>query len=688
MQTKNKSGYGWLSILGVLILFSSFCVYTLTTGNIIVTHDPLASQRDTLVKPGNDFWNYACGGWFRANPIPPSESSNGIYLTVGDSINHTLHIICEDCSAKPGIKGSVRQKIGDFYASSMDTLTREKVGMAPLNAELKMVDGMKDMKDVLKECAHLFTIGCDPMFSFYISRDDKISSKYAVFIQQGGLSLPDRDYYLNTDSRTIRIKNAYVEHMTRMLVLSGDPEATAKAEAATVLAIETELAQSSRTMEDLRDPYKNYNKFTLTEFNKLSPAIGWKEMFGRFGLPAIDTVITGQPEFLTALNQTILKRNVADWKPYYKWLILERYAKFLGKGFEDEDFHFNHTIMTGSKVQRARWKRMVELTEGMMGDIVGQEYVAHYVPADTKQRLTTMGKNIVSVYADHLKGLDWMSETTKKKALHKLDGVVLKMGYPDKWRDHSTLEINRTSLVENIKNVTAWHYQYMLSRYGKPVDRTEWQMTPETYNAYYEPTNNEIVIPACNLIVPGFGKGEPDDATLYGVVGGSTMGHEITHGFDDQGCQYDEKGNLNNWWTREDSVQFSQRAKKLAEQFNQYVVLDSMHIRGYACLGENIADLGGVIMGYEAFKKTDQWKKQIKINGLTPDQRYFLAYAYSWMQQKRNESLAKQIMSDVHAPAQYRTNGPLSNISAFYTAFNLKPGDKMYREEKDRVKIW
>jgi putative endopeptidase len=344
--------------------------------------------------------------------------------------------------------------------------------------------------------------------------------------------------------------------------------------------------------------------------------------------------------------------------------------------------------MTGSKEQKPRWKRMVEFTEGTIGEIVAQEYVAHYVPANTKEKLTEMGKNIATVYSDHLKNLDWMSAATKEKALHKLKGVVMKMGYPDKWKDFSALEISRTSFAANVMNTEKWYFDFMLSHYGKPVDRTEWSMNPETYNAYYEPTNNEIVIPACNVIIPGFGKGLPDDAVLYGVVGGSTMGHEITHGFDDEGSQYDENGNLNDWWTKEDRAKFNERAKNLAEQFNNYVVLDSLHVRGMACLGENIADLGGVIMGYEAFQKTDQWKKQEKINGLTPDQRYFLAYAYSWMQAKRNEALAKQIMSDVHAPAQWRANGPLSNINAFYTAFDIKSGDKMFRAEKDRIKIW
>jgi putative endopeptidase len=653
-----------------------------------VNPDPLAGNRDTTVKPGEDFFYYANGGWFKANPIPPTESSNGIYLMVQDSINNTLRIICDDCSKNPGTKGSVRQKIGDFFASGMDTVAREKAGITPLADELSRIEAIGSMQEILATCSRLHTLQCSPMFGFYLNRDDKISSKYAVFIHQGGLGLPERDYYFNTDTRTSNIRDKYVQHISNIFKLSGVPEDKATAQAHSVFEIEKTLAKSCRKIEALRDPYKNYNKMTLAEMNKLSPVIDWKAMFSQMGLNNVDTIICGQPEFISALNETIKNVKTEDWKSYFKWQLLENYSECLGKTFETENFYFNHTVMTGSKEQKPRWKRMVEFTEGTIGEIVAQEYVAHYVPANTKEKLTEMGKNIATVYSDHLKNLDWMSAATKEKALHKLKGVVMKMGYPDKWKDFSALEISRTSFAANVMNTEKWYFDFMLSHYGKPVDRTEWSMNPETYNAYYEPTNNEIVIPACNVIIPGFGKGLPDDAVLYGVVGGSTMGHEITHGFDDEGSQYDENGNLNDWWTKEDRAKFNERAKNLAEQFNNYVVLDSLHVRGMACLGENIADLGGVIMGYEAFQKTDQWKKQEKINGLTPDQRYFLAYAYSWMQAKRNEALAKQIMSDVHAPAQWRANGPLSNINAFYTAFDIKSGDKMFRAEKDRIKIW
>jgi len=678
-----------LAGLGALLLFNSCGQSEKKQAMQASVSDPLAEHRDTTLKAGDDFFSYTNGGWFKANPIPAAEKGNGIFLMVQDSINNIIRIICNDCSKNPGAKGSVRQKIGDFYASGMDTITREQEKLKPIQGELDLISAMKDKKDLLQECAHLHMVGCSPMFNFWVSRDDKISSKYAVFVSQGGLGLPERDYYFNMDERTKNIREKYKEHVAKVFELSGESHEDALKKSGLIFGIEKELAGVCRKMEDLRDPYKNYNKMSLDAFSKMCPSIDWNEMFANLKVQHVDTVIIGQPEFVQALDKKIKNTtDFAGWKAYFKWKMLSKYSRYLGKGFEDEDFHFHSTVMAGSTEQKPRWKRMVELTENTLDETVSQEYVAHYVPAGTKERLTTMAKNIVDVYAEHLKNLDWMSDVTKAKAIHKLSGVVMKMGYPDKWKDYSTLEINRTSLVTNIMSAELWSYNYMINKYGKPVDRTEWVMTAETYNAYYEPTNNEIVIPACNFIVPGFGNGVPDDAVLYGVVGGSTMGHEITHGFDDQGSQYDEKGNLNNWWTKEDSIKFSERTKNLAQQFDKYTVLDSLHVRGMVTLGENIADLGGVIMGYESFKKTDQWKKQEKINGLTPDQRYFLAYAYSWMMQQRSQSAARQIMSDVHAPAKWRVNGPLSNITAFYTAFGIKAGDKMYREEKDRVKIW
>jgi putative endopeptidase len=384
----------------------------------------------------------------------------------------------------------------------------------------------------------------------------------------------------------------------------------------------------------------------------------------------------------------VTKYSLNDWKNYLKWDLVNSYASYLNSAVEQQNFKFYSTVLNGVSKQKPRWKRVVAQTDGSLGELIGQVYVAEYLPKGSKEKLLEIGNNIREVYALHIQELDWMSDATKQKALHKLNKIVMKVGYPDKWKDMSQLKIDRNSYCSNVMKANAWEYNYMISKYGKAVDRSEWSMNPQTYNAYYNPSNNEIVVPACNILVPGFEGRMPDDAILYGIIGGSTFGHEITHGFDDQGSQYDENGNLNNWWTPEDLKKFQVKTKLIVSQFNDYTILGNKHINGDATQGENIADLGGVVMGFEAFKKSEQYKTKQKISNLTPEQRYFLAYGYAWMVNIKDEALASQIMTDVHAPAQFRINGPLSNIPDFYEAFHIKKGDKMFRPEALRVKIW
>jgi putative endopeptidase len=652
--------------------------------------DPLVDNRDTTVNVGNDFFNYANGGWFKGHPIPASESVNGIFLMVQDSVNNVVKGICEtDAQNSNASKGSNEQKIGDFFYSGMDTASIEKNGLKPLATEFQLIAAIKSSTDLLASIAHLHTIGVGPLFAFGVNKDDKNSSKYLAILWQGGLGLPDRDYYFNNDARTANIRKEYLNHVARMFVLMGDNEVTAKANSTSVMQMETALAKASRKIEDLRDPYKNYHKMPVVEVNKLTPSINWSVMGAGMGLPNLDSINIGQPEFMKEVENQVKNTSIDNWKTYLRWNLINTYAAYLNKAIDKQNFYFYNAILSGAKEQKPLWKRVVEQTNGSLGELIGQEYVAKYLPKNTKDKLVEIGKNVMDVFAEHIKALDWMSAVTKEKALSKLSKVVVKMGYPDKWKDYSKMDIDRNAYVLNVMRANEWAYNQMINHWGKPVDRTEWSMTPQTYNAYYDPTNNEIVIPACNIIVPGFEKGNlPDDAILYGIIGGSTIGHEITHGFDDQGRLYDEKGNLKNWWTKEDSLKFSDRTKKLVAQYSAYTVLDSLHIRGEATLGENIADLGGAIMGYEAFKRTEQAKKGEKINGFTPDQRYFLAFAYSWMVQRRNESVARQIMTDVHSPAQYRVNGPLSNSADFYQAFNIKAGQSMFRADDVRVKIW
>jgi putative endopeptidase len=651
--------------------------------------DPLITNRDTTVSPSVDFFHYANGGWFKKNPIPNTESSNGIFRMIGDTINAQIKDICEK-SAKnaDAVKGSNEQKIGDFYASGMDTLAIEKAGLKPLAMEFAKIEAVNDVPSLMNTIGYLHTIGASPAFSFYVSQDDKISSKHAVFFSQGGLGLGSRDYYFNTDEQTLKIRNEYLKHLQSMMQLLGNSPEVSKAASNTILKLETDLAQNSRKLEAMRDPIKNYNKMTLGQFKSLTPAIAWENVLPKLGIAKLDTVIVGQPEFYKGLNKVISSYSIADWKTYLKWDLVNSYAAFLNNAIEKQNFAFYSTIMNGVKEQKPRWKRIVEQTDGSLGELVGQVYVSEYLPKGSKEKLLEIGNNIRDVYADHIKKLDWMSAATKQKALQKLGKIVMKVGYPDKWKDMSMVNINRSTYCANVMATNKWSYNFMIKKYGKPVDRTEWDMYPQTYNAYYNPSNNEIVVPACNILVPGFEGRMPDDAILYGIIGGSTFGHEITHGFDDQGSQYDDKGNLKNWWTAEDLAKFKQKTKLIVTQFNKFEPLKGKFVNGDATQGENIADLGGVVMGFEAFKKSSQYKNKEKISGLTPEQRYFLAYGYAWMVHAKDEYLARQIMMDVHSPAQFRINGPLMNIPDFYKAFNIKPGDKMYQPDSLRVVIW
>jgi putative endopeptidase len=676
------------------IILKSFIVAAAATAMVSCaekeTHysDPLVTNRDTTVNPADNFFMFANGGWFKNNPIPDSDRSNGIFRTIADTVNAQVKRICENAAKnKDAAKGSNEQKIGDFYNSGLDTLAIEKEGLKPLANPMQRIDAIKDVPSLMSAIGYLHTIGTSPAYGFYIGQDDKISTKYAAFFMQGRLGLGNRDYYFNTDAEAVTIRAEYVKYITNLLKLTGTDAAVAPVKAAAIMKLETDLAASSRKLEAMRDPVKNYNKMTLAQFSATTPNINWNEVLPQMGVAKADTVIVGQPEYFVALNKLAKTYPVDGWKTYLKYNLINSYASFLNKGIATENFHFYSTVMGGVTKQKPRWERVVEETNGSLGELIGQVYVKDYLPEGTKEKLVEIGNNIRDVYASRIKNLDWMSGPTKKKALQKLDKIIMKVGYPDKWKDMSSVTIGN-SYCANVMEVSKWQYKYMIAKYGKPVDRTEWSMTPQTYNAYYNPSNNEIVVPACNIVVPGFEGRMPDDAILYGIIGGSVFGHEITHGFDDQGSQYDEKGNLNNWWTKEDLAKFNVKTKRIVDQFNKFEALPGKFVNGDATQGENIADLGGVVMGYEAFKKTEEYKSGKKISGFTPQQRFFIAYAYAWMVNIKKEALSQQIMTDVHAPAQYRINGPLANMPEFYEAFGIKPGSKMYQPDSLRVVIW
>lgn len=652
------------------------------------TEDPLLTHRDTTVQAQKDFFAYANGAWFASHPIPSTERSNGIFRTIGDTIDAQVLRICQKASKADAPRGSFEQKIGDFYASGLDTIQINAQGIKPLQAYFDQINQLNNIQEAMIYMAQLHTLGGGAGFGLYVSQDDKNSTAYAVFLSQGGLGMGNRDYYLNTDAETTKIRKAYQDHLVKMMVLSGLSSSEATASAQAVYQLELALAQHSRKLEDLRDPFKNYNKMSLSELQQRFPKLPWRPMLQAQGVGQVQEVIMGQPEFFAGLQQLAYSQGLAVWKAYLRWDLLNQYASYLSDPIEKQNFAFFATAMNGVKTQKPRWKRVVEQTNSALGELIGQIYVREVLPKGTKEKLMEIGNNIRKVFAQHIQKLDWMGPETKKKALDKLEKMVMKVGYPDRWKDMRSLQIQRSSYCGNVIAAHQWEYQYMIHKLGKPVDRTEWNMYPQTYNAYYNPSNNEIVVPACNIVVPGFEGRMPDDAVLYGIIGGSTFGHEITHGFDDQGCQYDAQGNLNNWWSPEDYQRFKQKTAMIVTQFNAFEVLPGKRVNGEATQGENIADLGGVVVGFEAFKSTPQYQQNQKISGFSPAQRYFLAYAYAWMVQYQKETQLQLLMTDVHAPASCRVNGPLANNPDFFKAFQIPEGSPMRRSKDKLITIW
>jgi len=672
-----------------LLLIAVILVSCTNTAKKEQTTDALVSHIDSTIKPGDDFFLFANGKWFKEHPIPASEQNNGLWQLIQDTINAQVRNICESSAAlKDAPKGGAKQKIGDFFYTGMDSVSLNRKGITDLKGDLDKIDGIKDIAGIVKEAAYIHTVSGSPLFGFGVGQDDRISSKNAVFFMQGGLSLPDRNYYIDMDPRTVMIREKFVAHLMNMFRIMGQDETTAKKSADQMMKLETSLAKTARKREDTRDPLKNYNKLSFKKFTGTTPNLNWSLFMEGVGLHNVDTVIIGQPEFLKALNGYLKSFTLNDWKNYLRFHLLSGLSRYLDDKTYTESFSFYYTVLRGVKEPKPRWKRVVAQTDGSLGELIGQVYVGEYLPKGTKDKLIEIGNAIKTVYAERMKNLDWMSEVTRKKAIEKLNTVIMKVGYPDKWKDLSSMQIDRSSYVQNVMNANKWEFNYMISKYGKPVDRTEWNMEPQTYNAYYNPSNNEIVVPGCNIIVPGYERKLADDALLYSIIGGSTFGHEITHGFDDQGSKYDEKGNLHNWWTPEDSSRFYAKTGMIVRQFNDYIAVDSLHINGSLTQGENIADLGGIVMGYEAFKKTSQYKNKEVVAGLNPDQRFFLGYALAWMVNERPEAIANQVKSNEHSPAKFRVLGPLSNMPEFYETFSVKKGDALWRPDSLRVKIW
>ena len=643
---------------------------------------------DRSANPRDDFWQFAVGTWLRRHPIPSNESAWGVGNVVQEETYERLRGINEAAAATRAGRGTSDQKIGDFWAAAMDTATIATQGLAPLAPEFARIDAVHDVNDLTDVVARLQYIGVSALYGLYIEQDEKRSDRYAVHLYQGGLGLPDRDYYDDATERARALRREYVAHVGRMFRLLGDDSTRAAANAATVMAVESQLAAASRTLAALRDPVANYHAMSVAGVDTLMPSIRWRSHLAGTRITGVDSVIVGQPEFFQAAERALRTRPVGDWKTYLRWQLAHRYAGSAGGQFDAENFHFYGTILNGVPEQRPRWKRTLDVEEHYLGDALGQLYVARYFSPRAKRRYEKLTDNVFAAFRDRIAALDWMSAATKARALGKLNAVTKKVGYPERWKDYSSYDVDRGSFLGNVVRGNVWRSEYAAAKLHKPVDRAEWLMTPQTYNAYYNPSNNEIVLPAASFILPGIVDSLVDDAIVYGYVGGTTIGHEITHGFDDQGRQFDEHGNLTNWWTPDDEREFTHRAAGIVRQFDAYVAVADLHVNGAATQGENIADLGGIQLGWDAFTRTAEYQRGGTLGGFTPAQRYFIGWALGWMDQIRPENLAVRVKSDVHAPSFLRTVGPVSNMVPFYAAFGVRPGDRMYRPDSARVRIW
>jgi putative endopeptidase len=643
---------------------------------------------DPAVSPREDFFRYAVGKWLRENPIPRSERAWGVGDVVQEEIYTRLLGISRAAAAAQAPPGSVEQKVGDFWTAAMDTVANASEGLAPLDSVFTRIAEIQDGTGLATEIGRLKRLGVGALYRLSIEQDERHSDRYAVHLSQGGLGLPDRDYYFDTDARMRRLRQEYVRHVARMFRLLGDSAGSAEAHAARVMVLETELAGASRKLEDLRDPEKNYHAMAPDSLERVTPSIRWRRQLAEAGVGEVDRVVVGQPEFFREVEAAVGSHSVEDWKTYLRWHLAHSYAAEAGGRFDAENFRFYGTVLNGVAEQRPRWKRVLDFEEQYLGHAVGRLYVAKYFSPETKARYTRLTGEVLAAFGQRIRRLDWMSDSTKARALHKLAAVGKKVGYPGRWRDYSAYQVDRRSFLGNAVRGRVWQSDHDSARLRRPVDRNEWFMTPQTYNAYYNPSNNEIVLPAAVFALPGIADSLVDDAIVYGYAGGTTIGHEITHGFDDQGRKFDEHGNLVDWWTAEDAREFDRRARGIVRQFNQYVAVDDLHLNGAATQGENIADLGGMASAWDAFTRTAQYREGKPIGGLTPAQRFFLGWALGWMGELRPEFLAVMVKTNVHAPNRFRVIGPVSNMVPFYQAFGVVPGDSMYRPDSVRVRIW
>jgi putative endopeptidase len=646
-------------------------------------HQPVpdVSSMDLSIDPCVDFYAYACGGWMKKNPIPPDQSSWSIYGKLQNENQAQLRGILESAGAATGERTAYTQKIGDYYASCVDEAAIERAGSTPLKSQLEAIEKL-DSKSGLAEVVGSMA-STRVLFKFRSDQDYRDSTQVIAEADQGGLGMPDRDYYFKQDARSNLLRAAYVVHVRKMFELLGDKPDRAAAEAKAVMRIETELARGSMTRVERRNPKSLYHKLRVSELQKLSPSFRWEVYLAKVGSSGLTSLNVETPKFFQTMNGQIEKENTTAWKAYLRWRLVDENARYLSSGFVNEDFSFNGKILVGSEQLEPRWKRCVEDVDNDLGEALGQAYVEKYFSAEAKQQALNMVKEVEAAMQSDIETLPWMSTDTKKAALKKLHAVANKVGYPDRWRDYSTLEIVRGDEMGNVVRARQFEFDRQLAKIGKPVERQEWGMTPPTVNAEYDPQRNDINFPAGILQPPLFDP-TSDAAPNYGDTGG-TIGHELTHGFDDEGRQFDARGNLRDWWTAADGKEFEKRASCISDQYSQYVVIEDIKINGKLTLGEDVADLGGLLLAYNAWKRDIEVKKSEPIDGLTPEQRFFVGYGQSWCQNIRDEAKRLRATVDPHSPDKYRANGVVTNMPEFQEAFHCKTGAPMAPEKRCRV---
>lgn len=657
-----------------------------STPEKIETRKTLSLQNiDTSVKPGNDFYMFANGKWYDTASILPTESRAGARLEMDFITKAHIQSILREAAAADSPKGTIEQKVGDFFASGMDTAAIEKAGLNPVKRYLEQIDSLRDIPSLLQFAATQTTYGNALFIGEYVGADEKNSSKNILVFAQTGLGLPDRDYYFKNDAATQKVVKSYQRYMKRLFLLTGSDSAGAERQAAIVFNIEKELAKSHRTNVELRDPQLNYNKMSVISLDKKMPGIGWTELLAGLHIKT-DSVNISQPGYYMKLNALLKTIPIEDWKIYLRFHLTDDFSPYLSKEFVLANFEYYKKTLSGQQQIKPRWENVYGVIDESMGEALGQLYVQKYFSEDAKRRITELVNNLQKAFEIRISNLDWMSDSTKKKAKEKLIRFTKKVAFPDHWRDYSKVTIDRQDYVGNVINCGKNEYNREAAKVDQPVDKTEWGMTPPTNNAYYNPTFNEIVFPAGILQYPMFDPAS-DDALNYGGIG-VVIGHELTHGFDDQGAQYDKDGNLKNWWGKEDYFKFKTRGQQIIGLYDGFVVLDSVHVNGKLTQGENTADFGGVAIAYDAFKMTKEGQDTVKIDGFTPDQRFFLSFAQTWRKKLKEEALRQQINTDPHSPGNYRVMGPLMYFTPFYLAFNIKEGDKMYKPDSARIKIW